>query len=111
MNIENSLVDRCMKRASDLSGTPYTQYSLAEHCSRDMSNSIEQPSPGMGSLAHSIARFKLENANAEKRGLKILPSVDGPYAWNPITETVVGRKGSEAYRLATSQTAEPPTSR
>lgn len=59
----------------------------------------------------SMAAFKIAKDNAEKRGLQILPSVDGPYVWNPTLEKVVGRRGSEAYRLATSEAEEPPKTR
>lgn len=56
----------------------------------------------------NIAEFKLATDHAKQKGLEILPSVDGPYVFNPSTETVVGRKGSEEYRTAVS---EQPTER
>lgn len=56
----------------------------------------------------NIAEFKSATEHANQKGLEILPSVDGPYAFNPSTGTVVGRKGSEEYRAATS---EQPTER
>lgn len=49
-----------------------------------------------------IARFKEEENQAKQKGLVILPSVNGPYAYNSATDLLVGRKGSEAYRKATS---------
>lgn len=41
--------------------------------------------------------FRAEVACAKSNGIDILPSVDGPYAYDPKTGQVVGRKGTEAY--------------
>lgn len=51
----------------------------------------------------NIAEFELAMARAKQKGLEIRPSVNGPYVFNPSTGLVVGRKGSEEYRLAISE--------
>ncbi len=47
--------------------------------------------------------FKQEVQNAKQRGLEILPGVNGPYAFNPDTDRVVGVKGSKEYADATAE--------
>lgn len=66
MNIGNSLVDRCMKRASDLSGTPYTQYRLAEHCLRDISI--------YGPEARTSVRLKGVRGYGLKKSRRLIPA-------------------------------------
>ena len=65
MNIENSLLDRCMNRARDLNGTPYTQYRLAEHCSRDISN--------YGPEARTPVRMKGVRGYGLKKSRRLIP--------------------------------------
>lgn len=48
-------------------------------------------------MEKKIADFALEMASAKQQGLEILPSVDGPYLFNPLTDEVIGRRGSEEY--------------
>ena len=51
-------------------------------------------------LKTRIEAFKVEVNQAKQKGIEILPSVDGPYAYNSVTGVVVGRKGSDGYRNA-----------
>lgn len=51
-------------------------------------------------LKARIEAFKAEVARAKQKGIEILPSVDGPYAYNSVTGVVIGRKGSGGYRNA-----------
>lgn len=60
-------------------------------------------------VQQSIDRFKVERANAAKKGLVILPSVDGPYVFDPVTNHVVGRHKSEEYRLAVADQPQAMT--
>ena len=53
-------------------------------------------------MVQRIECFKVEKANAAQKGLVILPSVDGPYVFDPTTDKVIGRKGGEEYRMAVS---------
>lgn len=92
-----------------LDSTPSPQFRIKDH-HRWSEIEVAKTMTAVAGVARSIEAFKQEKANAENRGLLILPSVDGPYVWNPVTDVLVGRKGSEAYRLATSEVAEPPIS-
>lgn len=47
-----------------------------------------------------IAKSKLEIRLANEKGLERLPSVNGPYLFNPSIGMVVGRQGSKEYRVA-----------
>lgn len=47
-----------------------------------------------------FAEFKAACARAEAKGLLILPSVSGPYAFNPTTNKTVGAYKSAAYFAA-----------
>jgi hypothetical protein len=51
--------------------------------------------------------FKSEVARADARGIKIMPSVNGPYAYDPKTQTVIGEKGSDAYAKAVADAPLP----
>lgn len=53
-------------------------------------------------VQRSIDRAKIERANAAQKGLVILPSVDGPYVFDPVADRVIGRNGSDEYRMAVS---------
>lgn len=50
--------------------------------------------------AASIALFKIAKANVAKKGWVILPSVLGPYVYDPFTERCIGRYGSKEYDAA-----------
>ena len=50
-----------------------------------------------------IETFKMEVERAKEKGIEIRPSVDGPYAYDPRAGVVIGRKGSEGYRLAVAE--------
>lgn len=47
-----------------------------------------------------IETFKAEVRRADQKGIAILPSVDGPYAYDHATGRVIGRKGSDGYQKA-----------
>lgn len=47
-----------------------------------------------------IEAFKAEVERAKQKGIDILPSVNGPYAYDSRTGVVLGRKGSEGYANA-----------
>lgn len=67
----------------------------------DMHNtaeSIEVKTP----MQLRMAKFKREISIAKQKGIEILPSVNGPYAFNPATGRVIGRMGSEEYNRAIS---------
>ena len=51
-----------------------------------------------------IEAFKLDMKRAQEKGIDILPSVDGPYAYDRKTARVLGRKGSDGYRCAVAET-------
>ena len=53
-------------------------------------------------IAARIAAFKAEKARAEAKGLQILPSIRGPYAYDPAADRVLGIKGSDGYTAAVS---------
>jgi hypothetical protein len=53
-------------------------------------------------IQENIARFKKQREKAREKGFEILPSVNGPYVFCPKSEMVIGRQGSEQYKMATS---------
>ena len=59
-------------------------------------------SPELTAKERSIAQHKWNSARASERGLEVRPSINGPYLFNPSTDQVVGRKGSEEFRRALS---------
>lgn len=65
-NMEKSLVDRCLKRAIDCNGTPYTEYRLVERCTLDISYD--------GPEARSSVRMKGVRGYGVKRTRRLLPS-------------------------------------
>lgn len=66
MGMEESLVDRCLKRARDYSGTPYTQHRLVEQCSRDISL--------YGPDAHTSVHMKGAQGYGIKQHRRLIPS-------------------------------------
>lgn len=48
-------------------------------------------------MDRNMARFKLDRARASRKGLELLPSVEGPYAFDPSEQRVLGRRKSEGY--------------
>lgn len=66
MSIEQSLVDRCLKRASNYGGTVYTQWSLAERCSSDVSEN--------GPQARTSILMKGNKGSGLKKHRRIIPS-------------------------------------
>jgi hypothetical protein len=60
-------------------------------------------------VQRSIDSFQLEVANAAKKGLVLLPSVNGAYAFDPVADRVIGTKGSEGYRMAVSDQSKAMT--
>lgn len=65
VNMEKSLVDRCIKRASDCSGAPYTQHRLAERCSLDISY--------LGQEARTSVQMKGARGHGLKKHRRIIP--------------------------------------
>lgn len=72
-----------------------------------MTNSNTSTVNRSAAVQRSIERSKVEHANAAQKGLVILPSVGGPYVFDPVADRVVGREGSEEYRVAVSD--QPPS--
>lgn len=64
--MEKSLVDRCIKRALDWSGIPYTEHRLVERCSLDISYH--------GPEAHTSVRMKGKRGYGLKKCRRLLPS-------------------------------------
>jgi hypothetical protein len=65
-NMEKSLVDRCLKRAIDWNGTPYTEHRLVEQCTLDISYN--------GPEARSSVRMKGVRGYGVKKTRRLLPS-------------------------------------
>lgn len=66
MSMEQTLVDRCIKRASDLSGTPYTRTTLVERCSLDISYD--------GPEARTSVQMKGVRGHGLRKNRRLLPS-------------------------------------
>lgn len=65
-DMEKSLVDRCLKRALDWSGKPYTEHRLAEQCSLDISYH--------GPEARTSVRMRGVRGYGLKKCRRLLPS-------------------------------------
>lgn len=65
-DMEKSLVDRCLKRALDADGTPYTEHRLAERCALDISN--------LGPEARTSIRMKGVRGYGLKKTRRLMPS-------------------------------------
>lgn len=65
-SMEQTLVDRCIKRASDLSGTPHTRSTLVERCLLDISYD--------GPEARTSIHMKGERGYGVRKNRRLLPS-------------------------------------